>query len=657
MRSGSRRLQSMAAWILELIGGLPVCVGVAALWSAGCATPAGAQGSADRWNDGPARALVAMAIAKRGQADSGPTDYQAMAHGYLTFLAQIGPGFPEPPKVIRSDELAVQVYWRAPNLSKQRIIGRRDTLLLPGDIGYYQDRYGIVQNNFPDSIRLGDGKDVRDVPHPLGPRGPTDYDYLIADSLRITISDAAVEVYAVRVRPRDPGAARVVGTVYLARGSGALVRMAITFTRAAILDHRIETLAVTLDNALVEHRYWLPHHQELEVARTATWLDFPVRGIIRTRWQICCYQIDKGLNPLTFGGPEIVLAPAAVLDRYPWHGQLLDSLPPDVSVVTTADVQRVEAEARATVSAAAMARVRTAAVSSPGVSDFVRVNRVEGLALGAGASFDLDPQWSIMARGRYGFADEQGKGIVGIGWHSGKDVALNLLAFRRYRDDGDVVEGSLFVNSIAAQEFGADHTDPYDTRGVGLGLELGSALGLRWSLTATRESERGLSVHAVPATGMYGPTIPAFALLGTQVALAVDRASGPGPGGMTWRARLEVRGEWYTATDTVLPGGVTVGRAFMAVGVEQPLGVDVLALRATFGAVTSTGALPAQEYVYLGGPVSGPGYDYHAFSGQLAGSARVEWRLPIPAPSILVGTIRDHAGKGAASAVRHRRLH
>ena len=79
------------------------------------------------------RALVERATARRAQqlADTGLVDYKATAHGYLTFLAQVGEGLAEPPKVVKADELAIEVYWRAPNLSKQRIVGRRDTLLLP----------------------------------------------------------------------------------------------------------------------------------------------------------------------------------------------------------------------------------------------------------------------------------------------------------------------------------------------------------------------------------------------------------------------------------------------------------------------------------------------------------------------------------------------
>ena len=122
--------------------------------------------------------------ARRAQqlADTGLADYQATAHGYVTFLAQLGEGFPTPPKIVKADELELEVYWHAPNLSKQRIIGRRDTLLLPTDIAYHRDHLGIVQNNFPSVIRIGDGDEVRDVPHPLSPLGVDVYDFALADS-------------------------------------------------------------------------------------------------------------------------------------------------------------------------------------------------------------------------------------------------------------------------------------------------------------------------------------------------------------------------------------------------------------------------------------------------------------------------------------------
>ena len=119
-------------------------VAACALWMVAFAPGvAGAQ----EWNDARTRALVERATARRAQqlADTGLKDYKAVAHGYVTFLAQVGEGLAEPPKVVKADELVNEIYWLAPNLSKQHIVGRRDTLLLPTDIAYHRDHLGIVQ--------------------------------------------------------------------------------------------------------------------------------------------------------------------------------------------------------------------------------------------------------------------------------------------------------------------------------------------------------------------------------------------------------------------------------------------------------------------------------------------------------------------------------
>src|SRR5512140_232049 len=78
------------------------------------------------WNDARTLALVTRATERRASqiADTTLIDYKATAHGYVTFLAQFGEGFPEPPKIVKADELGLEVYWRAPDLSKQRIMGR-----------------------------------------------------------------------------------------------------------------------------------------------------------------------------------------------------------------------------------------------------------------------------------------------------------------------------------------------------------------------------------------------------------------------------------------------------------------------------------------------------------------------------------------------------
>src|SRR3982750_4463752 len=303
-------------------------------------TPLGASAlhSQQTCNDDRTRALVQHATERRASqlADTALVDYMATAHGYVTFLAQFGEGFPEPPKIVKADELGLEVYWRAPDLSKQRIMGRRDTLLLPTDINYHRDHLGIVQNNFRNIIRIGEGDEVRDVPHPLSPMGLDEYDFAIHDSLQIRLGPRVLDVYEVQLRPKDDRQPRAVGAVYIDRETGEVVRMAFSFTRAALIDKDLEDVSVVLENALIEGRFWLPRRQEIEIRRTGSWLGSPAGGIIRGRGGVCCSEVNTGIPGGVFAGPEIVLAPPAdrAANPFPFRGKVLDSLPPDVRAVT-----------------------------------------------------------------------------------------------------------------------------------------------------------------------------------------------------------------------------------------------------------------------------------------------------------------------------------
>src|SRR5262249_41297559 len=342
--------------------------------------------SAQTWNDSLSRAIIERAVLRRAQqlADTGLVDYRATAHGYVNFLAQLGAGFPTPPKLLKADELELEVYWHAPNQSKQRIVGRRDTLLLPTDIAYHRDHLGIVQNNFPNLIRVGEGDEVRDVPHPVSPLGTTFYDFAVTDSFSIGAASQRIHVYEIKVRPKDDRQPRVVGAVYLDPASSQIVRMNLSFTRAAFLDDALEERSIVLENRLVAGKFWLPSSQRVEIVRNGQWLDYPVRGIIRGRWEISDYRFNLNLAPVVFVGPEIVQAPPEQLKQYPWTGKILDSLPPDVRAVGEPDIERVKAEARELVKARALERAQKTRLSARNASDFVRFDRVEGLALGGG---------------------------------------------------------------------------------------------------------------------------------------------------------------------------------------------------------------------------------------------------------------------------------
>jgi len=606
--------------------------------------PAGAQA----WDDPRTMALVERATKGRAEqlADSTLVDYRATAHGYLTFLVQLGQGFPDPPSVVKSDELALQVYWRAPDLSKQIIEGRRDTLLLPTDIRYHQDHLGIVQNNFPNFIRLGEGDEVRDVPHPLSADGLHLYDFAIRDSLAIRLGGQNRFVYEVAVRPRDESAARIVGAVYIDTASAQVVRMAFAFTHAAYLDKELEDISIVLENALVADRYWLPYRQDIEIRRTGTWLQFPARGIIRGRWDICCYDINARLAPTLFGGPEIVEAPSTITSSYHWTGRILDSLPADVRAPTEADVQRVQDEARALVRTEALSRAAGVEPAARRMSDVARVNRVEGLALGGGASARLGGGLGAAAVGRWGFDDHQakGRGSVRYEWSSGRSIAL--FAVRDYRDAGDVPEVSPLVNSVAAQEFGSDRTDPYDVRGVGVDLALGRWAGADWSVSVAHEDQNRLVVHALPWHGAYGATLPAWSI--REERAAVDaRRSMPATALGDVTVHVQVRGGLFAGRDTALAARhPAFERAFAQAHAQRKLGADALVFDATAAGVRGSSGVPAQEYVFLGGPVSGPGYGYHEFAARFGATARAEWRMPVPFPAISLGAF----GRTPASA-------
>jgi hypothetical protein len=598
---------------------------------------------AQQWNEPRALTLVRQATDRRAQqlADSGLVDYQAKAHGYLTFLAQLGEGFREPPQVVKADELALQVYWRAPNLSKQRIIGRRDTTLLPTDIDYHRDHLGIVQNNFPAIIRLGDGDEVKDVPHPLSAAGLDQYDFALSDSLRMTIPGRVIAVYEVKVRPKDDRQPRVIGALYIDRDNAQVVRMALSFTRSAFLDRQLEDLFVVLENGLVGTQFWLPRRQEIEIRRTATWLDYPVRGIIRGRWEIGEYQLNAGIPAAFFRGPEIVQAPLEEQRVHVWpSARILDSLPPDIRAVTAEEVRRVQLEVRALVREQALQRARGSALAARGISDLVRFNRVEGVALGGGLSWRLGRGFALSTGGRHGLQDHRTKGRLEASWQNASGTIIRSYYVNDFRDVGDVPERSILVNSLAAQEFGSDYTNPYHSERVGVGLGVRVAQS-RWSLDVTRERQRALTMRAAPAHGVFEPLVSAAPVNAWRASARMERPTTLGWLGTEIRGGAELRfvrskHEPLSACGAAPCRETNIARAGFTFEIERPLGELRLASR-SMGSIASGSPLLAQELVFMGGPVTAPGFAFHSLVGDRALSQHIELQLPVPFPAIRLG--------------------
>lgn len=601
--------------------------------------------AAQDWNSPRALALARHATEVRAAqlADSGLRSYKAQARGYLTFLAQLGQGFPDPPKIVRTDQVASDIYWRAPNASKQLVKGRRDTLLLPTDIHYHRDHLGIVQNNFPNIIRIGEGDEVQDVPHPLSAEGLRDYDFALADSLQIVIGPRTLNVFQVRFRPKDQFAPRAVGSVYIDRESGAVVRMSLGFTRAALRDKELEDISVILENGLIDGRFWLPRRQEVEIRRTGTWLDYPARGIIRGRWQISDYDVNVPVDAVFDSGPEIEAAPGAKITRngdvttpgFKFTGAVLDSLPPDVQSFSSADVAKLHEEAQQLVRARALQRVHTIALAGTSISDFAHVDRIEGIALGAATTIRPAAGIALTGGASYGFSDHELKPHASVTYTAPSGSSIGLSGYRTLRDASTVPERSGLINSFAAQEFGSDYTDLFKVTGAALALGLPRTVELHPTVTIALEHQSRAAVHAIPATGRYGPAAAAIPVRQLRATLGLDvpavSALGFGSSGSLTLSAMHDR--------IGLPGNLheTYGLAVLNESAERDFGTNRLILSALGAALTNARILPPQDQIPIGGPVTAPGYDFHTYSGARAASLRAEWHTHVPFIGIPLG--------------------
>ena len=134
--------------------------------------------------------------------------------------------------------------------------------------------------------------------------------------------------------------------------------------------------------------------------------------------------------------PEVVeSAPPAQLRAYPFTGTILEQLPSDVTVATDDDVRAVQEAARTLVRAEALSRVRSTNPAARSISDVVRVNRVEGLALGAGLRRSLGAGFLFAGRVRYGTANRRGAGALSLAWRQANGASLSVGAL------DDLVDG------------------------------------------------------------------------------------------------------------------------------------------------------------------------------------------------------------------------
>jgi hypothetical protein len=576
---------------------------------------------AQSWNTPGTLALVERAVARRTVADADSTllRFRALATGVVTFRAEYGAGAESALRLIKADELEVEVYWERPDRSKQVIRAWRDSTYFPTDIAYHRDHLGIVANDFGPRIRIGDGDEVADVPHPLSPNGFTRYDFGTGDTLTLRGNTGERRVVSVPVRPKDASAPGVIGTLFLDLASGMLVRAHFMFTRASYVDRELEDVSVVLERALIDGRWWLPFHQEIEIRRRWSVLDFPLRGVIRGVWDIGDHEVGGAPSPSRFVGPSIggLTAPNG---SGPWTDPLAASglLASRASEREALDlVRRRATQLVGTHLLDGLPRTR---LSLSSVSELARVTGVEGLALGVGARIRFDgPLQTIRARAGWGTADGRLTGGL-TGTVELGSAALTITADRSVRDLADVPVISPLLNSLLAQESGRDHGAYFllSTARVGVTLPLSD----RWAGTvgAAREWTESLATVARPARGSY-PINPALgepprwvASLGLESRHPFD----PADGALSGRLGLEV-GSGATDYVRAVASGVTA----WAMAGGQLIG------RLELGAASS--GLPLRRAFLAGGRGTIPGYGFRAFGGRFLALSSAEWQVPGPA--------------------------
>ncbi len=582
------------------------------------ATRARAQGE---WRSGAAIDVVRRAVTHRvtRDADTLLASWRATAHGVVRFASEVDHGSGPIERVIRADELRVEVYGEAPNQSKQLITAWRDTSFLPNRVNYHRDHLGIVASDFGEVIRLGEGDEVRDLIHPLSSAGLSHYQFAVGDTLTLAGAARPVRVVAVQVRPANAEAAGAVGTLYLDIDRAALVRFRFTFTPASYRDPTVESITVSLENGLQENTRWLPWRQSIVIRRGTPWLDLPLRTLLRADWELSDYSFGEPHGAERFSGAVIAGLRKPGGDAN-WAAPLVSQL--DQLPATDADVTAVEAEAARALGGRLVDGLPAIRLLAGGVSELLRVNRVAGISPQIGAQFGLGRGITARVRGGIGSSDHRVVGKLGLE-RAVAGAFASLQAERSIVDFATTPVISGVLNSVRTAIAGDDIGDYLLLERVQIGVRL-HAGGTRIDLRASREWSWSVASAFTPLHGT-SKTNPALGEgPATVLRSAFTRRNSAGEG---WSLDAEAGSglhEWFRlALD---------GRSRLA------LGHGALQLRSSGG--IGTRDLPSYRSFALGGRGTLPGIPFRAVGGRRSALVDAWWALPFGVPTPPIPTVR-----------------
>ncbi len=546
--------------------------------------------------------------------DTAFRSYTAQARGYVYFF--IDRQDSNERTLVKADQIALEVFWEAPSETQQRIVGWRDEKVLPTNIRYHIDHLMVVQDDFGDAIRIGDGDEVDAVMHPMAPGASAVYDFLLADSLTLSYGGGSeeVRVYEIRVRPKDPERDAFVGSVFVDRATAAIVRMRFTFTPASYVDPYLDYIRLSLDNARWLGKHWLPHRQELELRREMPELDFLAGTVIRARFEVGGYEFNRRLPPTTFTPRGISTVPEQQREAFPFERGLFDDLE-DVGLAPTPSLEEVRIRAQQVLIGRRLSGLSSRRFHFRSFSDALRYNRAEGVFVGGGVQLRPDPDALVRLSAGYALGGERLSLSGSVTTPPAAVVPVVEAYWDELRDMGTFPGTVPVLGSLSSALGGEDYLDPYFVRGARLTLrganpDQGPELRLRWErhssaanlssddLRPVRPVLDGILGAAEGRLPLHLPGLGSGTLAGTVGRLGARNF-----------AALTVHGAWRVESsdrawrlDADLAGGAATRRA------------------------------PPQTLFLLGGPGTLPGHDYRSFAGRRFWLARVEGTHPLRPP-------------------------
>jgi hypothetical protein len=599
------------------------------------ASPAAAQDSLG-WNSARALELIDRARLRRElpRGDSTLQNYQASATGFVYFYLDRRED--DERTLVKVDQIALDLFWKRPNRTKQRIVGLRDVSRLPNRMHYHLDHLTVVQNGFGDVIKIGDGDEVSDVPHPAAPGADTIYDYRLADSVTLQLGGGQpeVRVYQLNVRPKQTNRSALIGSVFVDRANADIVRMTFTFTPVSYVDRRLDYINISLDNGLFGGSYWLPNEQSIEIRRQIPELDFAAGAVIKGRLRVGDYRFNEPLPDSVFQGRPVSAASEEERRNYAFEEEIYAGVNEE-GLAPPPQMADLRARAMELVREQRLSGLPPWRLYIPNASSVLRHNRAEGWYAGVGGAYVPSPIFRIDATGGYAFGLEQPEASVAV-HHRAPELGIVTSAFYNQPRDIGLVSGMPGVLNTMTSGFGdTDYTDLYFARGVRIALT--RPIAPKWEIGMQAAVEKHRAPYSDTAVDLRARPTAQLVNAGDALELGVDVSRTLDPAaGFAWGAAVSVRGIQFSPRESSYPlfgERKQFARGILHVNTRATSANQQRALRTRLIAGHNFGRATAQHFFRIGGRETLPGYRYREFVSESSiALGRAEYVHALAAP-------------------------